>query len=168
MNALDRFLDAGAHQLLAIYLNDHRAVAVAGRAMAARCAAANRGEPLGTYLHETFLPELDEDHDALAEIAAHHGVTVNPAKLGVARLTEIAGRLKSNGRLRGYSPLSRVIEIESLIAGVSAKIALWSALLAVPATDQTHDVDDLLERAQAQRRSLEHHHHDAVLVAFAS
>ena len=44
---------------------------------------------------------------------------------------EKAGRLKLNGQIRGYSPLSRLIELEGLKTGVSGKRALWQALSSV-------------------------------------
>ena len=39
-------------------------------------------------------------------------------KIGLARAAERASRLKLNGRVLGYSPLSRVIELETLGAGI--------------------------------------------------
>ena len=41
---------------------------------------------------------------------------------------EKLGRLKLNGRLLGYSPLSRVVELEALVLGVRGKLSLWLAL----------------------------------------
>lgn len=37
-------------------------------------------------------------------------------------------RLKLNGRLRGYSPLSRLLELEMLHIGITGKLELWQAL----------------------------------------
>lgn len=45
-----------------------------------------------------------------------------------ALLGERLGRLKLNGRLRGYSPLSRFAELEMLQIGVVGKRGLWQAL----------------------------------------
>ena len=42
---------------------------------------------------------------------------------------EKAGRLKLNGELTGYSPLSRVVELEGLLTGITGKWGLWVALL---------------------------------------
>src|ERR671930_2157738 len=71
---------------------------------------------------------------------------------------ERAGRLKLNGRLLGYSPLSRLEEIEALALGVEGKLALWRALRRTHASDPRLadiDLDELIERARSQRRRLE-------------
>ena len=41
---------------------------------------------------------------------------------------EKLGRLKLNGQLLGYSPLSRLIELEGLMLGIAGKLAMWIAL----------------------------------------
>ena len=40
-----------------------------------------------------------------------------------------SGRLKPNGQLTGYSPLSRLVELEGLSLGITGKLGLWRALL---------------------------------------
>ena len=52
----------------------------------------------------------------------------SPVKSGSAWLLEKAGRLKLNGQLRGYSPLSRLVELEALESGVAGKRSLWETL----------------------------------------
>ena len=72
-------------------------------------------------------------------------------KIALARTAERASRLTLNGRLLGYSPLSRVIELETLGAGILAKRGLWNAL--AKATDAQRvglDFDDLVDRANTQ------------------
>ena len=49
-------------------------------------------------------------------------------KPAVAWIAEKAGRLKLNGQIRGYSPLSRLVELEGLEVGVTGKRSLWQAL----------------------------------------
>ena len=49
------------------------------------------------------------------------GVRQKKARLAIAAVTEMAGRLKPNGRLIGYSPLSRVVELEGLTIGVTGQ-----------------------------------------------
>ena len=71
---------------------------------------------------------------------------------------EQASRLKLNGSLLGYSPLSRLEELEALSLGVEGKASLWKALRRTHGDDpRLRDVDlaALLERAQSQRRRLE-------------
>jgi hypothetical protein len=41
---------------------------------------------------------------------------------------EKLGRLKLNGQLTGYSPLSRMVEMEMLLIGITGKTGMWRAL----------------------------------------
>jgi hypothetical protein len=73
-----------------------------------------------------------------------------------AWVAEKLGRLKPNGQLRGYSPLSRLIELEGLYVGISGKSRLWKVLEStvgerVPGLDFAQ----LGERADAQRTEVE-------------
>ena len=52
----------------------------------------------------------------------------SPVKRTLAFLSERAARLKTNGRLFTYSPLSRVVELETLALGILGKLALWEGL----------------------------------------
>ena len=44
---------------------------------------------------------------------------------------EKVGRLKPNAQLRGYSPLSPLVELEGLLIGIQGKLAMWSVLAEV-------------------------------------
>ena len=48
--------------------------------------------------------------------------------MGLAVAGEWLARLKLNGRLRGYSPVSRLEEFEMLTAGIVTKASLWRTL----------------------------------------
>jgi hypothetical protein len=72
-------------------------------------------------------------------------------RLAVAAATEAAGRLKPNGRLVGYSPLSRVIELEALTIGITGKLELWQSLKATGERIDGVDPDHLIKRAEDQR-----------------
>jgi hypothetical protein len=74
-----------------------------------------------------------------------HGVRPGRAKVAAAWLAEKAGRLKLNGELMRYSPLSRLVELDGLAAGIEAKRAMWLAL-----GEESH-----AQRAQSQRERLE-------------
>jgi len=81
------------------------------------------------------------------------GADISPAKPALAWVAEKAGRLKLNGRLRGYSPLSRLIELEGLETGVAAKRSLWQSLAGAFAGDarlEQFDLDALVARAEQQ------------------
>lgn len=163
---LDRFINADAGQRLGIYLNDHRAGASAGRALTQRVADSNPDNDIGAYLTTTFLPELEEDRQYLDALCDRLSVAANPAKNVAARAAEFAGRLKLNGSLIEYSPLSRIVELEGLIAAVNTKMQLWETLDNLD-HEEIGDVTDLVDRAQAQVTKLESLHRSFVDEAFA-
>jgi hypothetical protein len=84
---------------------------------------------------------------------------------------EKVARLKLNGQLRGYSPLSRVVELEALSVGVAGKLALWQSLASVPALSERlsgFDLDQLAERARRQRTEIEEQRVNAARETFGS
>jgi hypothetical protein len=86
------------------------------------------------------------------------GVRESRVKPGLAVVAERLGRLKLNGRLRGYSPLSRFEELDALAMGIEGKKILWQNLrdgagLAARVPDV--DFDGLIARAGGQRAELE-------------
>jgi hypothetical protein len=85
---------------------------------------------------------------------------VDPAKQWLATFAEVAGRLKLNGQMVGYSDLSRLVELEGLSLGVAGKLSLWRSLQQLAATEAAVaalDLAALIERAEAQRDALEAH-----------
>jgi hypothetical protein len=139
---------------LDIYLNDHLAGATVGVELSRRAANSNRGTPSGEFL-EQLHHEIVEDRRTLLAVVRALGVDVSPAKPALAWMAEKAGRLKLNGRLRGYSPLSRLIELEGLETGVAAKRSLWQSLSrAFPGDSRLEqfDLDQLIARAEEQLR----------------
>lgn len=151
---------------LPIYLNDHLAGATVGRELAKRAAQSNRGTDFGPFL-ERLHDEIVEDRDTLEQVMDALGVGKDRAKPLFALAAERIGRLKLNGRLRGYSPLSRVVELEGLALGVTGKEALWKAL-ATTADPRLDDFDfpALAERAERQQEELEAQRLRAVGIAF--
>jgi hypothetical protein len=154
--------------LLAIYLNDHLAGATAGRELARRAAASNRSSLYGPFLDE-LAREIDADRRSLLGIMSDLNVRVNRLKVWAGWTAEKIARLKPNGRLRGYSPMSRVVELEGLALGVRGKLALWRALqrLQQQLPDlQQAELELLCQRAEDQLERLEAHRLDAVAEAF--
>lgn len=154
--------------LLAIYLNDHLAGSTVGRDLAQRAAANNRGSTYGTYLDQ-LAGEIDEDRRSLLEIMRLLSVRVDRFKVAAGWGVEKLGRLKPNGRVRGYSPLSRVVEIEVLALGVHGKLALWLSLQEIDPPELRSSgiaLPDLIARAQGQRDRLETERLRAVADAF--
>ena len=112
---------------LDVYLNDHLSGAMLGVELSRRAAKSNRGTPTGEFLKRLHF-EIVEDRRTLGAIMGALAVERSPAKPAAAWLVEKVGRLKLNGRVRGYSPLSRLVELEGLEAGVTGKRSLWQAL----------------------------------------
>ena len=154
-----------ADRLLATYLNDHLAGATAGLELAKRTAASNEGTEFGDVLAR-IATEIDEDRETLRALMRALGVSEDPFKKSAAWTAEKLGRLKPNGRIVGYSPLSRLIELEGLALGITGKKGLWKALahtlvdepraadfdfeaLALRAESQVADVEPLRLRAAA-------------------
>jgi hypothetical protein len=139
---------------LSIYLNDHLSGAVAGVELARRAARYNRGNALGDALAK-LATELEDDRHSLERIMVRLGVRRDPAKLAVGWTAEKFGRLKLNGSVLSYSPLSRLEELELLLLGVEGKLLLWEALRRGELGNV--DVTELINRARSQRRRLKHH-----------
>lgn len=136
--------------LLAIYLNDHYAGSTAGLELARRTRASNEGGELGEFL-ERLAVEIEEDRQALERIMDRLGVRRDPLKQGFGWAAEKVGRLKLNGQLRGYSPLSRLLELEGLHLGISTKLSLWEILSSTHAAElERFDLDGLVDRARHQ------------------
>ena len=161
------------HNLLAIYLNDHLAGATGGLELARRAAAANPEGELGAFLDE-LAREVAEDRDALRSLMSRLGVNEDHVKVVAGWTAEKLGRLKLNGHLLSYSPLSRLVELEALALGVTGKLAMWRALERVSRADpriaEYVDLPALIARAEKQRDGLETFRLDAAedaLVAHA-
>jgi hypothetical protein len=148
--------------LTRIYLNDHRAGGTAGLRLARRMLAENPGSILGETL-ESLVEKIQADALVLDTVCARLGIRPNPVKRLGAILIERASALKLNGRVRDYSPLSRVLEIEALLSGIQAKRLLWSALHHSRIDDlDGFDFPELVRRADAQYNALLAHHAPAI------
>jgi hypothetical protein len=154
--------------LLATYLNDHLAGATAGLELVRRARGENEGTPLGRFL-EDLAREVEEDRETLLAIMARLDVGRDRLKVAAGWMGEKVGRLKPNNQLFGYSPLSRVIELEGLALGVEGKRGLWEALrrLEEPRLAE-FDFDALVDRARAQRDALQERRLTAAVDAFTS
>ena len=156
------------NKLLRIYLNDHRAVSTAGVELAKRCLSSNKETPLGGFL-QALLREIESDRATLEAVMTTLGMPKDRIKAAAAWTAEKVGRLKSNGRIRGYSDLSRVLELESLYIMAEGKILLWRNLSFVAETDPrlaSFDFEELAERSRSQMAQLDEHRREAVARAF--
>jgi hypothetical protein len=156
--------------LLEIYLNDHLAAATAGRDLARRAAANNRDSEYGPFL-QRLAAEITEDRESLVSIMRALNVKVDPIKVFAGWGAEKVARLKLNGRLLGYSPLSRLVELETLSLGVHGKLALWWSLQQLEPTLLPPGyglLPELVDRAQRQLEELEVHRQRASTEALTS
>lgn len=148
---------ASPHTLLSTYLNDHYAGSTVGVELSRRARGSNEGTELGDLLAR-LAAEIEEDRRVLESVMEAVGAGRDPLKPRIAWIGEKVGRLKPNGQLRGYSPLSRLVELEGLELGITGKAALWQALdeMADPRLG-AFDFTALAQRAERQRTELEPH-----------
>ena len=153
---------------LAVYLNDHLAGATGGVELAKRAASSNEGSDYGAFLGE-LAHEIAEDRASLIRIMERFDVKEDRLKTTGAYIAEKFGRLKPNAQLTGYSPLSRVVELEGLSLGIAGKLSLWRVLLDLADSDERLDREELsvlAERAETQRADVERHRLKAAAEAF--
>ncbi|HYN50337.1 MAG TPA: hypothetical protein VES62_05380 [Thermoleophilaceae bacterium] len=141
-----------ADKLLRIYLQDHLAGSTGGVELARRASGGAEGTTYGDALAK-LADEIEADRRALESIMDKFGFGADRAKNLAFWAAEKAGRLKPNGQLTGASPLSRLVELEGLIAGINGKLSLWRSLLEI-APGEPRLVEEglrhLLERGHEQ------------------
>ena len=166
----DRWVLLGVDEFLGIYMNDQLALGMLWREVAQRSQRNNRDTELGEALTRVSAG-IAEDVETFQSIMHRLGIRMNPVKIGLAVGAERLGRLKLNGRLGTYSPLSRFIELDVLAMGIEGKKLLWTTLrdladLASRLPDV--DFDNLIDRAERQRADLEPFRVRAGVEAFAA
>jgi hypothetical protein len=150
------------------YLQDHRAGAEMGGDLAHRLADENRDTPYEDFL-VGLAQEIDQDVAKLEDIMDRCGVSKAMLKTAGAKVAEKLGRLKPNDQLTGYSPLSRVLELEGLRSGVMGKLGLWDSLAQIAPYDDRLDEQEMIElqrKAERQLAGLREHHAMAAREAF--
>jgi hypothetical protein len=154
---------------LPIYLNDHYAGSTAGVELAKRSASSNKDDTeFGPPLAE-LATEIDEDRESLKRIMDRLDVSEDRIKATLFWVGEKVGRLKPNGELLQVSPLSRMVELEGLITGVSGKLSLWRTLIELAPKDERLDEAELTAlagRAEDQLARLHTLRAAAVPIAF--
>lgn len=126
-----------------------------GVELARRARSSNEGDEEFGALTE-ICEEIEADRETLERVMERLGIDRGTLKPAGAWLAEKLGRLKLNGQLSGYSPLSRLVEIEGLQMGVAGKTQLWRALgSSAGAGLEEFDFEALGERAAGQRRRLD-------------
>src|SRR5215208_6178260 len=141
--------------MLRTYLQDHHAGATVGVELARRAAGSNSESDYGPEL-DRLAEEIAADRETLEQVMGGLGVKPSTIKDAAGWTAEKLGRLKPNNSLLSYSPLSRVVEFEGLVIGVTGKIALWESLRsALGESVDGIDLAALAERAADQRSRLE-------------
>jgi hypothetical protein len=158
-------MSANPDKLLSIYLNDHLAGATVGVELARRLRASNRDEPDFAAPLADICAEIETDRASLEAAMERLGISRGKVKPAAGWAGEKLGRLKLNGQLRGYSPLSRLVELELLLIGITGKLRMWKAL------ERTRgelgvDFGRLAERAEDQRSRVEKLHLIAADMAY--
>lgn len=160
---------SGPRDFLAIYLRDHHAAGRAGVALARRASASISGPGRDELL--SVAREIEQDLSSLESIMDAVGVSSSAIKDTLAAVAERVGRLKGNGRLFERSRLSDVFELEMLVAGITAKEALWRSLSLTQISQAElggADLGQLIERARRQRESVENRRQAAAKRTFGS
>jgi hypothetical protein len=152
---------------LATYLNDHLAGATTGRELAKRTLSNNRGTQFEPTL-EWLVEQIVEDREALLDIMRSVDAPEDHLKKLGAFAIERLGRLKPNNALFSYSPLSRLVEFEGLVLGVTGKLAGWRSLQQLDDSRLAAvDLEQLAQRAIEQRDRIEEQRREAARLAFA-
>jgi hypothetical protein len=137
---------------LATYLHDHLAGAhFAIEMLQDLCEKASdvRVRELATAL----LPEIEGDRGVLQQLAKGLGEEPSGAKESAAWITQKLSRIK----LSAADELGAFEAIETLSLGILGKLALWNALLQLPAGNAMKDLDlpSLIAAAENQHGRVE-------------
>jgi hypothetical protein len=154
-------MGASARKRLAIYLNDHLAGATLGVELARRLRSSSEDEEVAR-----ICAEIEADRETLEALMERLGIRRGRVKPAAAWTAEKLGRLKLNGQLTGTSPLSRLVELESLDVGIAGKIGLWRTLeRALGERLDEFEFSRLAERAADQRARVQQLHLAAAATA---
>ncbi len=150
-------MEESGDRFLRIYMNDQLALGVGWRELARRAQGQNEGTALGDAL-AGVATGIAEDVVTFEGIMERLGLARDRVKPMLATVAERLGRFKLNGQWRGYSPLSRFVELDVLAMGIEGKKILWANLRDLAdlrARLPDVDFDALIERAGRQRAELE-------------
>lgn len=116
-----------AERLRRIFLQDHQAAVHGALSLVDRAIKENRAHRVATFLG-TIRASLRDDREQLQLVFRALRIRPSLVKNTAARAAERTARLKANGRVRSYSPLSRVEELEGLLMLTAQRAAMWRVL----------------------------------------
>ena len=155
-----------AHDHLGEYLDDHWAGAGGGANLARRLHQHNADTAWADRL-AWVAAQVRDDDETLRRIRETLDQSGGELKRSASKVGELLTRVQQNAT--SYTPLSRVLEIEAMIAGVAGKERLWSALRVsmdgVPPLE-AFDFAALQASAHAQLDALRSFHDQAAAIAF--
>jgi hypothetical protein len=143
---------------LQIYLNDHLAGAKAALDLIGDVLEGTPDAALEATLRD-LRDRIEEDRATLVEVMARLGVEEQRTKQVIASLTESVSRVKL-ARAGAPEGLARLLELETLSAGIWTKMRLWLTLAGVTSLRDALrgiDLEELIARAERQLESLEPH-----------
>lgn len=146
-----------AHKALDAYLNDHLGGATTGADLAEQVRDQAKGTPLGETM-KTLSADIRADRETLAAIMTKLGTVESPIKQVGAWVFDKVGRAKFSGLTTGDAELGTFLALETLALGVAGKGCLWRALREIKHEHSVLanvDLDELIERADSQRKALE-------------
>jgi hypothetical protein len=146
-------MDPDRHRYLGIFLNDHLAGSTVGVETARRARGSNQDNEFAAPI-ASICAEIEADRSTLETIMEELGVERSRVKPLIGWLGEKVGRLKPNGHLRTYSPLSRVVDLEFLLLGITGKLRLWALLSELLEGESEADLEALIARAERQRATV--------------
>jgi hypothetical protein len=155
-------------EFLRIYMNDQLALGYGWRELARRAERNNEGTPLGHAL-KGVASGIAEDVATFEKMMRRLGIPRSPVKPTLAIIGERISRLKMNGHILAYSPLSRFLELDILAMGLDGKVLLWSTLrdlAGLAARLPETDFGYLIRRAREQREEVEPLRRQAAQQAF--
>lgn len=155
-------------RLLAIYLRHHASASAGGVDLFHRAAGGVQDAEARRELR-SLTEEVAQDRAALVKVM--HALGVPRSRVGEVLVgwAETVARLKPNGTLVRRSPLSDVVELESLVVAVQAKRLGWLSLRRLADSDPRLDaasLDAAAARALDQEHRLERLRERAVDRAF--
>lgn len=155
---------------LTTYLNDHLGGSTLGVELAHRLASDNEGTELAAPLAR-IAREIEEDRDTLKGLMERLEISESALKVAGGWIGEKVHRFKPNRSAGEYGALDRMIDLETMMLGVSGKLALWHALQQVESLDPRlaeAGLASLADRAARQRDELESFRLQAAREAFAA
>lgn len=141
--------ESGGLSALATYLRDHHAGGCAGvrlsRRVASRAASDSQLRAVAAA--------IEEDLVSLEHLMRELGVEPSRTKDALARVAEQMARAKSDSPFAG-SGSTELMDLETLVVGITGKRALWISLREADASDRER-LAALIDRATAQLETVE-------------